>query len=351
MIVHLGVVVIAVAFAASASNVRQQEFTLNPGDTATFAGHTLTFERMNTVVDENKTKTQALVLVDGSGPYAPGINTFPGGSNVIGTPSVRSTLAQRRGPQPARRARRRRPSPITIRVTIQPLIMWLWIGGGIMAVGTLLAAFPAAAAAASSRCRRRCPSAAAPIRRSATAPSDGRRLRRRRRSEPGTASPCMTDLIEPTGAPDVGGRRARRRRRPPARPRGPQRRPGRRRRADRAGRPAGHGQDRTTERQPEARILGQAVPVVQGATLDGGSYDIDDHLGNWVVVNFFASWCTPCRVEQPELVKFDQEHPKAGDVEIVSVVFQDKEADVKAFFDAVAAPAGRSSWATPARPP
>ncbi|MGZ4729582.1 MAG: TlpA family protein disulfide reductase [Acidimicrobiales bacterium] len=87
------------------------------------------------------------------------------------------------------------------------------------------------------------------------------------------------------------------------------------------------------QRQPEARILGQAVPVVQGTTLDGGSYDIDAHLGNWVVVNFFASWCTPCRVEQPELVKFDQEHRQAGGVEIVSVVFQDKEADVKAFFD------------------
>jgi cytochrome c biogenesis protein CcmG/thiol:disulfide interchange protein DsbE len=87
------------------------------------------------------------------------------------------------------------------------------------------------------------------------------------------------------------------------------------------------------ERQPEARILGQAVPAVQGSTMGGGTYDIDDHLGNWVVVNFFASWCTPCRVEQPELVKFDDEHSKAGDVEIVSVVFQDDEADVKAFFD------------------
>ena len=87
------------------------------------------------------------------------------------------------------------------------------------------------------------------------------------------------------------------------------------------------------QRRPEARIVGQAVPVVQGTTLDGGNYDIDDHLGNWVVVNFFASWCTPCRVEQPELVKFHQEHQQAGDVEIVSVVFQDKEADVKAFFD------------------
>jgi len=87
------------------------------------------------------------------------------------------------------------------------------------------------------------------------------------------------------------------------------------------------------QRQPEARIVGQAVPVVQGTTLDGGTYDIDAHRGNWVVVNFFASWCTPCRVEQPELVAFDREHRNAGDVEIVSVVFQDKEADVRAFFD------------------
>ena len=30
----------------------------------------------------------------------------------------------------------------TIRVTIQPLVVWLWIGGGIMAFGTLLAVFP-----------------------------------------------------------------------------------------------------------------------------------------------------------------------------------------------------------------
>ena len=87
------------------------------------------------------------------------------------------------------------------------------------------------------------------------------------------------------------------------------------------------------QRQPEARILGQAVPAVQGSTIGGGAYDIDDHLGKWVVVNFFASWCTPCRIEQPELVKFDGEHSEAGDVEIVSVVFQDKEEDVKRFFD------------------
>src|SRR4051812_47356284 len=91
MIVHIGVVVIAVAFAASASNVRQSEFTLSPGDTATFAGHQITYLRLNEVVDSNKTQTQALVSVDGRGPFAPGISRFTFGSNVIGTPAVDST--------------------------------------------------------------------------------------------------------------------------------------------------------------------------------------------------------------------------------------------------------------------
>ena len=32
--------------------------------------------------------------------------------------------------------------PVTIRVIVQPLVVWLWIGGGVMAFGTLLAAIP-----------------------------------------------------------------------------------------------------------------------------------------------------------------------------------------------------------------
>ena len=39
----------------------------------------------------------------------------------------------------------RRPTA-TIRVFIKPLILWLWIGGAVMALGTLLAAFPGLAA-------------------------------------------------------------------------------------------------------------------------------------------------------------------------------------------------------------
>jgi cytochrome c biogenesis protein CcmG/thiol:disulfide interchange protein DsbE len=92
------------------------------------------------------------------------------------------------------------------------------------------------------------------------------------------------------------------------------------------------------ERQPEAKVVGQAVPPVVGTTLTGDHYDIDSHRGTWVVVNFFASWCTPCKVEQPELVKFADEHAAAGDVKVVSVVFQpDDEDQVRQFMSSTGA--------------
>ena len=141
MVVHIGVILVAVAFAASQSSVRQAEFTLTPGQEASFAGHTLTFVGTEVVQDSNKTATKALVEIDGTGPWAPALNQFAFGNQTIGTPSVRTTpsgdvaLTLLALPQDDDGA-------VTIRVTVQPLVVWLWIGGGVMAVGTALAAYP-----------------------------------------------------------------------------------------------------------------------------------------------------------------------------------------------------------------
>ena len=141
MIVHLGVVMIAVAFAASSSYVRQAEFTLTPGQSATFAGHTLLYEGQNVKQESAKIVDQVLIRIDGTGPWAPSLNKFANGNQTIGTPSVRTTFTDdvalsvidiRDGENGA----------VTIRVTVQPLIIWLWIGGAVMAAGTLLAVFP-----------------------------------------------------------------------------------------------------------------------------------------------------------------------------------------------------------------
>ncbi len=138
MVVHIGVVFIAVALSASQAYVQQTELRLIEGQTATFAGHTFTYVGTNVVLEPNREVSQVLVEVDGAGPYAPGVSRFDFGSQQVGTPSVRvtptvdialSVLALPEVPG----------EPTTIRVTVQPLIVWLWIGGGVMVFGTLLA--------------------------------------------------------------------------------------------------------------------------------------------------------------------------------------------------------------------
>jgi cytochrome c biogenesis protein CcmG/thiol:disulfide interchange protein DsbE len=74
----------------------------------------------------------------------------------------------------------------------------------------------------------------------------------------------------------------------------------------------------------------KVAPPIVGTTLDGKQFDLDQLRGEWVVVNFFATWCVPCQQEHPDLVSFDKRHQQAKDAQLVSVVFND---DVNAVRD------------------
>jgi cytochrome c-type biogenesis protein CcmF len=141
MIVHIGVVVVAVAFAASHSFAHRTQVTLQPGQAHTLAGHTITYVDTRTVNHPNRQATEAVVKIDGKGAYRPAITQFVGGGTAVGTPAVRSTPISdvyiTLVTPPVHPG-----DPATIGIIIQPLIMWLWIGGVIMALGTVLAAWP-----------------------------------------------------------------------------------------------------------------------------------------------------------------------------------------------------------------
>lgn len=78
--------------------------------------------------------------------------------------------------------------------------------------------------------------------------------------------------------------------------------------------------------------LGEPAPAIVGVGIDGQDYDLDDHRGTWVVVNFFATWCVGCVLEHPELVEFSERHAD-GSAGVVSVTFDDDAAAVERFFN------------------
>ena len=54
--------------------------------------------------------------------------------------------------------------------------------------------------------------------------------------------------------------------------------------------------------------------------LGGGEVSLSDYRGEWVVVNYWATWCAPCRAEMPELSEL---HDERGDVTVLGLAFED----------------------------
>jgi thiol-disulfide isomerase/thioredoxin len=74
-------------------------------------------------------------------------------------------------------------------------------------------------------------------------------------------------------------------------------------------------------------------PVLAGDLVAGGAYDPATHQGKVTVVNFWGSWCAPCRAEMPGLVKAYDELSKDG-VAFLGINVRDPNVDLaKAFVD------------------
>jgi cytochrome c-type biogenesis protein CcmF len=141
MIVHLGVVMIAVALVATQAYTRQYDVAnVKPGQSVSVGGHTFNYERTATVEDPVKREIKAVIRIDGGTAYAPALQLYRASGQTIGTPSVRTGLREdvyltlERVPDA--------DGTTTITVRLVPFVLWLWVGAGLMLLGTILAAFP-----------------------------------------------------------------------------------------------------------------------------------------------------------------------------------------------------------------
>jgi thiol-disulfide isomerase/thioredoxin len=82
----------------------------------------------------------------------------------------------------------------------------------------------------------------------------------------------------------------------------------------------GRGTQRRTLKESE-----RAAPEtsLQIPTLEGASVSIDTYRGKVVLVNFWATWCAPCRIEIPWLIEFNQKYGPKGLV-ILGVAMDDE---------------------------
>ena len=142
--VHAGVVIVAVGLAASQGYATHREVSLGRGESTVVHGYQLTYLDTAVSTTARGTRVVAEIAVDDDGErldvLRPSLMVFPGATSAIGTPSIRSTpiedlyLTMVSSPNQA--------GHITIGVFVNPMVMWLWIGGGVMVGGSIFAAWP-----------------------------------------------------------------------------------------------------------------------------------------------------------------------------------------------------------------
>lgn len=140
MVAHLGIVAIAVAIAASHAYQHQDQVTLSPGQSTTFAGHRFTYLGLRDVNKPSRSIVEAVVRLDGTN-YYPAVESFPLSNEAVPSPAIRTTpvhdiyLTLANIPSTS-------GGPVAIGIIIEPLVVWLWTGGLVLVLGAGLALLP-----------------------------------------------------------------------------------------------------------------------------------------------------------------------------------------------------------------
>ena len=74
---------------------------------------------------------------------------------------------------------------------------------------------------------------------------------------------------------------------------------------------------------------GSKVPNFTLTDLSGKNVSLSDYKGKVVVLNFWASWCPPCKAEMPEFNEMDREFKKSGDTVLLAINMTDGRRETK----------------------
>jgi len=87
------------------------------------------------------------------------------------------------------------------------------------------------------------------------------------------------------------------------------------------------------ESSPQSVALGELAPDFTLKTLDGKSVTLSDLKGKKVILNFWATWCPPCKDEMPHFQEYYEKYAEEDHVEILAVNYtiKDKIASVENF--------------------
>jgi peroxiredoxin len=81
-----------------------------------------------------------------------------------------------------------------------------------------------------------------------------------------------------------------------------------------------------------AHFVGKLAPDFTLPTLDGTKVSLSQFRGQPVLINFWASWCLPCREEMPKLVQSNEAHKAEGLMLLgVNLTYSDSVSDAQAF--------------------
>ncbi len=141
-ITHLGVLMAAVAIAASSSWRVEEEHSLAKGESVQFHGYTLGFIEPELRREAHRSSQLARLSVFRGrrdlGELEPALNHYRTMSQALGTPAVLTRPSEDLYLTVVRIAADR----VTIRAFLEPLVVWLWVGGLLAVLGALWAAWP-----------------------------------------------------------------------------------------------------------------------------------------------------------------------------------------------------------------